>query len=76
MPIYEYICPHCKLKFELLRSMTQAGDGASCPRCQGQAKRVLSAFACFSRDDNGQAQAIGGISCSGCSATSCDSCGP
>ena len=26
MPIYEYVCPNCKTKFELLRPMSQAGQ--------------------------------------------------
>jgi putative FmdB family regulatory protein len=76
MPIYEYICPDCKFEFELLRPMSQAGDRVSCLQCQGQAKRAVSSFACFSRDETGQTSSIGGASCSGCSTTSCDSCGP
>ena len=34
MPIYEYVCSDCDLKFELIRSLSQAEEGALCPRCQ------------------------------------------
>ena len=74
MPIYEYACPSCEIKFELLRPMSQANEEASCPRCQQSAERVLSNFACFSTDESGLASSIGGNSCASCSATSCDTC--
>ena len=75
MPIYEYVCPSCDLKFELLRSLSQSDEGTACPRCQNNAKRMLSTFACFSKDDSGMTSSIGGSSCTSCSAPSCDSCG-
>jgi len=74
MPIYEYMCPNCKLKFELLRSLTQAGEEASCPRCHSDAERILSAFAAVSKNESGATTSIGS-SCSGCSTSSCSSCG-
>ncbi len=75
MPIYEYICPGCKSKFELLRPMSQASEKAPCPHCHIQAERALSTFACFSKGESGLTSSIGGNSCSSCSLTSCDSCG-
>jgi putative FmdB family regulatory protein len=75
MPIYEYVCPSCDLKFEILRPISQATEPASCPRCQKSAKRVLSTFASFSKDEGGLTSSIGGSSCSSCGATSCDTCG-
>ena len=75
MPIYEFVCPECGLKFELLRPMSQVNEKVTCPKCHHQAGRVLSRFACFSKDEGGLNSSIGGRSCSGCSATSCDSCG-
>lgn len=46
MPFYEYSCPKCKTKFDLMRSMTQRDDPASCPECGfKKAKRELSQFA-------------------------------
>jgi putative FmdB family regulatory protein len=75
MPIYEYVCSICNLKFELLRLISQASEGASCPRCQNNAKRVFSAFTSFSTDESGLTTPIAGSNpCSSCSASSCDSC--
>ena len=75
MPIYEYRCPDCDLKFELLRPLSQSDGGVSCPQCQHEARRILSTFACFSRDESGLTSSVGGSSCASCSTTSCDSCG-
>ncbi len=74
MPIYEYVCPGCKTKFELLRPLNKASEGASCPRCHQSAERILSTFACFSTDESGLSSPVGGSSCGGCSATSCNTC--
>jgi len=75
MPIYEYVCPSCDLKFEELRSLSQADEGAPCPCCQKTAKRILSSFCSFSKDESGLSSSIGGDSCGSCSATSCNTCG-
>jgi len=75
MPIYEYLCPNCKLKFELLRPLSQSNEAASCPRCHSDAKRTLSLFASFSKGTEGASAPIGGgTSCSTCSAISCAGC--
>lgn len=76
MPIYEYVCPGCELKFEKLRPLSQSDAGVSCPRCQETARRVLSTFACFSKGDDGMTSSVGGgSSCSSCGASSCTTCG-
>jgi len=77
MPIYEYVCPDCDLKFELLRPLNQATDKVSCTRCQHPAQRRLSTFASFSRNEAGESIPIAGrgSSCAGCSATGCSTCG-
>jgi len=75
MPIYEYICAKCGAKFELLRSLSQADEDVSCPQCRNAARRILSTFVSHSTDDMGFTQTLGGSSCTGCSATGCDSCG-
>jgi putative FmdB family regulatory protein len=41
MPIYEYECEKCSLRFELKRHFGEDG-GASCPFCQGEARRIFS----------------------------------
>ena len=74
MPIYEYVCHACKSEFELLRPLSQAGEGASCPDCHQNAERVLSSFACFSADESGMMAPVGGSSCGGCSTSSCNTC--
>jgi putative FmdB family regulatory protein len=68
MPIYEYLCPDCELKFELLRPLSRAGEGASCPVCQRDAPRAVSACASFSRDESGLTTSLagGGSSCTSC----------
>lgn len=77
MPIYEYYCPRCELKFERLRPVSQADAEALCPSCNGPGRRTLSLFASFSRSAQGVTSPIAGStpSCSACSATSCDTCG-
>ncbi|MFC1994600.1 zinc ribbon domain-containing protein [Chloroflexota bacterium] len=75
MAIYEYHCPGCGRKFELRRSMSQCSEPAPCPHCDEIAQRVLSQFACFSKDDGGTTSLAGAGSCSSCSAMSCSTCG-
>jgi len=75
MPIYEYCCPECNFKFELLRQQSKANESVSCPRCHHDAKRILSSFTSFSKNGEGPSTPIGGSSsCSSCSATSCATC--
>ena len=76
MPVYEYVCLGCDLKFELLLRLSQAGEKVSCPRCHNDAEQVPSTFCSFSKDQSGLATSLAGNnSCSSCSAASCDSCG-
>jgi len=75
MPIYEYVCSDCGLKFELLRPLIQANEGASCPRCQNSAERIFSIFCSLSKNESGMSTPLAGSnSCASCSASSCDSC--
>lgn len=76
MPIYEYVCSGCGLKFELLRPISKSDEGAICPNCHESAERILSAFACFSKSNGGVSSPIAGAgsSCSSCAASSCDTC--
>ena len=41
MPIYEYECSKCSLRFELKRQFTEDGSGF-CPGCGSEARRVFS----------------------------------
>jgi putative FmdB family regulatory protein len=74
MPIYEYSCPGCELDFELLRPISKSGEKAECPRCDGNAEKKLSVFACFTADENGVTVPVGGSACAGCGLTDCGSC--
>ena len=75
MPIYEYVCSDCGLKFELLRPLSQAKEGASCPHCHNSAERIFSPFASFSTDESGLSSPVGGSSCTTCGTNSCNTCG-
>ncbi len=77
MPIYEYICCSCGLKFELLRPFSKANEEVSCPHCHGGAERRLSIFASFTKSGTGESTPIAGSgpSCAGCSSSSCSTCG-
>jgi putative FmdB family regulatory protein len=75
MPIYEYFCPQCNLKFELLRSLSQPSQNAPCPHCHNGAERMFSTFASPSKGTEEISTQIGGGSpCSTCSAMSCAAC--
>ncbi len=77
MPIYEYCCPNCQAKFELLRPVSRADEEALCPQCHIPAKRALSTFAAFSKSSSGMSTPISGAAgaCGTCSASSCGTCG-
>ena len=53
MPIYEYVCPKCNLKFELKRPINEAGEEAPCPHCHSSAKRVFSTLSIIAKDGFG-----------------------
>lgn len=74
MPLYEYSCSKCSLKFELLRSISQCDEKAPCPRCHNSAERMLSTFASFSKSSSGITTSLGGSPCSSCDTSACDSC--
>jgi len=77
MPIYEYICSDCGLKFELLRLFSEAEKKASCPHCHNHAERIISACASFSKSETGESVPVAGAgsSCGSCSASICSTCG-
>ena len=41
MPIYEYECEECGLKFELMRKIGE-DNGVECTRCTGRTHRIFS----------------------------------
>ncbi len=76
MPLYEYLCHDCHLKFEALRTFNQADKPMPCPRCQGKrTRRAISRFAAFSKEGEGGSRSLAGNPCSSCSSGSCSTCG-
>ena len=71
MPIYEYVCLKCELKFEMLRSFNSSDKGITCEKCGSQKiKRTISIF-----NAHGSSPASsGGVSCASCSGANCASC--
>ncbi|MBI2885611.1 MAG: zinc ribbon domain-containing protein [Chloroflexi bacterium] len=53
MPVYEYYCPSCKSRFELLRPMDRMEAQAPCPECDTSSRKVLSVFVAVTRDAEG-----------------------
>lgn len=41
MPIYEYECGKCSLRFEVKRGFNEEG-GNCCPRCGGEGRQIFS----------------------------------
>lgn len=72
MPIYEYSCLKCGLKFDWL--MRGGEEVVVCPKCdQKEVKRLISTFSFRSRDSQGN---LSGSSsnCGSCSSHNCSSC--
>jgi putative FmdB family regulatory protein len=53
MPLYEYFCPPCGSRFEVLRPQSQMDDAATCPSGHTTNNRVLSLFAPIAKSTQG-----------------------
>jgi putative FmdB family regulatory protein len=42
MPIYEYACTKCENIFEEWLKFSEERESAACPRCGGEARRIIS----------------------------------
>jgi putative FmdB family regulatory protein len=74
MPIYEYRCLACDVRFDAMRPMSKADAPATCPRCGVPAGRCASLFS--ARSSDGKAIAGGnGASCANCGTHRCATCG-
>lgn len=72
MPLYEYKCPDCGMRFEALRAMAAADQPIACPKCgQPNSRRQISLFAAIGSE--GIIAGSGG-SCGSCTSGSCASC--
>jgi len=75
MPIYEYHCDNCNHDFEYL---VIGKEQPECPLCKGKnVNKLISACGFLSKSSDGAVtrHAASDSSCTGCSATSCSSCG-
>jgi putative FmdB family regulatory protein len=80
MPIYEYICPKCRIRFEQLRSLSRSEEDADCPTCKSRSGRTISKFVSRARSDMSMLDHMpsgggGGSSCGGCTSSNCSTCG-
>lgn len=76
MPIYEYLCPECGNKFELMRPISKSSEPADCPKCKHKAERTVSKFVSRNGGADAMSSSDGGSSgCSSCSGGSCSTCG-
>ena len=73
MPLYEYVCLDCNVKFDALRAMSAADRPITCPKCGVQnAKRAISLFSAIG--GNGVIAGDGGA-CGSCTPSgSCATC--
>ncbi len=71
MPIYEFLCEKCGLKFEKIQC--KSDKVPCCERCGAQARRLVSICG-FTSAGGGKSSAKIGGSCSGCSSHNCGSC--
>jgi putative FmdB family regulatory protein len=62
MPLYEYYCPKCAAKYELLRPMARSEEPGTCPRGHSGGTRTLSLVAPAGRGAI-RVQATGGCAC-------------
>ena len=65
MPIYEYKCPVCGHKFEVLTSISKR-DEAKCEKCGAKVARVYEGKCAFGAGVNSAGGGCGG-NCAGCS---------
>jgi putative FmdB family regulatory protein len=82
MPIYEYICPKCHIRFEKLLPLSRSGEDTGCPKCKSRSGRAISKFVSRAGSDMGMLDHMpsgggggGGGSCGSCSSSNCSTCG-
>ena len=73
MPIYEYHCSVCEVRFDKMRPISRADEPAPCPTCQLLAGRCASVFAAHGSDGRALAGSNGG-GCASCATHNCASC--
>ena len=71
MALYEFRCRVCDQRFEVRRSMRDAGLAASCPDGHDDTVRLLSTFATTGTALAGTPAAVGGGGGGGCCGGGC-----
>lgn len=69
MPLYEYLCLSCRIRFEALVSMGKEGE-AVCPDCGG--RKLRKCFSSFGI--GGGAGRTSGNNCTSCRSGNCATC--
>ena len=49
MPLYEYYCPKCASKYELLRPMDRSDEPGTCPKGHAAGARTITTFAAVTK---------------------------
>jgi putative FmdB family regulatory protein len=75
MPLYEFYCPVCESKFEVLRPMSRSDEPAACPEGHKGAERVISVFSALTRSADGEISSVASSGCGSCTSGDCGSCG-
>jgi len=75
MPLYEYLCSDCGVKFDALRPMKDADAPINCKGCTSvNTKRALSVF--FTSSEGREITPTNsGSGCAGCAGGTCSTCG-
>ena len=72
MPLYEFDCLTCRLRFETLVPLSKI-DGIRCPDCSsGRIKKRLSSFGI---GGGGSRIRKSGSACESCTSSNCSTCG-
>lgn len=73
MPIFEYVCQNCGKEFE--RLVFRSDEVVECPECGQQSVNKLMSACAAKIGYKFTSASKPADSCSGCSSTSCSSCG-
>jgi len=74
MPLYEYCCSECSVRFDALRAMSDADAPIACPRCGSE--KTGRAISLFSAIGSEGVIAGAGSACGSCApSASCATCG-
>jgi len=68
MPLYEYYCPKCASKYELVQPMSRSDEPGTCPKGHANGARTIAAFAAVTKGEGGDYDSMpsgGGCGCGG-----------